>query len=261
MSDTYPQDAPSPYQRTYRPGDVANSHILTSAGVWEPLAPAAGRIAPHAAPPIPQPPTYRPGDLVNGHILTSAGVWEPLASIGGAAGHVEATVAARTTNTVSNAWLLWAFLGGVNAHLAYLYPKKRALILVLSIIGLLITFGISGLLWIVTWAFIPSGVRNYRSHVRAEVQDEVLRQAAVQPAALRSEGALCREDPRSTAPAAEGRRRRAGPRLPPETRRRKKRTVGVVGTAPKIRNWSGAEGSRYLSASGGCWRKPNPAGS
>jgi hypothetical protein len=105
MGDPYPQDAPIPRTPTYRPGDVANRHILTSAGVWEPLAPSAGvaRHVERSVLPIPQQPIYRPGDVANGHILTSAGVWEPLAPTGAVAAHIERSVAARTSKTVSNA--------------------------------------------------------------------------------------------------------------------------------------------------------------
>ena len=68
---------------------------------------------------------------------------------------IEQTVATRTADTQRTARLLWAFLGGVNAHVAYLYPMQRALILALSIVGRIVTVGISGLLWVVTMGVHP----------------------------------------------------------------------------------------------------------
>lgn len=70
---------------------------------------------------------------------------------------IEAEVASVARNFRINAWLLWFFFGGVGAHFAYLYPKARTWIVVGGIVGLFVTFGLSGVcLWLFTWPWLLS---------------------------------------------------------------------------------------------------------
>jgi hypothetical protein len=57
-----------------------------------------------------------------------------------------------TEPNTSTGWLLWFLLGGFGAHLAWLYPRSRGLVLALSIVGFVITLGLSGfVLWLFSW--------------------------------------------------------------------------------------------------------------
>ena len=57
-------DGPGPQAR-WKPGDVANGHVLGADNVWRPLPPQ---------------PHWSHGDIVNGHILGPTEVWRPLQS-------------------------------------------------------------------------------------------------------------------------------------------------------------------------------------
>jgi hypothetical protein len=75
------------------------------------------------------------------------------------------------------AFMLWMLLGGVNAHLALMFPKHRWLILIGSIALFIATAGISGLLlWPWNWGFIvrKANWRDYEQMVRAELHSPQL---------------------------------------------------------------------------------------
>jgi hypothetical protein len=104
--------------------------------------------------------------------------WEPHRI----AAEVEAETQRRTQNTTLIAWLLWLVLGGLNAHLAYLYPKQRALILVATIIACFLTLGLSSILcWLVSWVFLvdPQVYENYRREVRRGIEQEFVTRRAL----------------------------------------------------------------------------------
>lgn len=65
---TTPEQQPAT-DEAYKPGAVANGHLLTEDGEW----------VRH----------YQPGDVANGHVLTSEGTWVPVSS-----GHDAAALAA-----------------------------------------------------------------------------------------------------------------------------------------------------------------------
>lgn len=122
---------------------------------------------------------YRPGDVANGHVLTEAMQWVPLPPPSPTSpAAIEAEVDRRTASSKLNAWLLWFFLGGIGAHLAYVFPKNRTVILIAGIAGVIFTFGLLGFaMWLFTWPFLLSeGMwRGFRDHVRREVEEDALR--------------------------------------------------------------------------------------
>jgi len=121
---------------------------------------------------------YQIGDVANGHILTEFG-WEPTEQTI-TARQIEAEVDRRMANSKAIAWVLWFFLGGFNGHLAYIYPKQRWVIVVVSVALFLVTFGLSGLLWLGTWAFLLNGkFPALREHTRREVESELLTRKAL----------------------------------------------------------------------------------
>lgn len=115
---------------------------------------------------------YTIGDTANGHTLTEWG-WVPTEQVA-LSEHIEAEVDRRMANSRTYAWLLWFFLGGFNAHLAYIHPKNRTMILALSIVAFIVTFGLSGLLWLFSWAFLLDG--KAFDALRAEKRNEVERE-------------------------------------------------------------------------------------
>jgi hypothetical protein len=141
--------------RPYAPGDIVNDHILSSEGHWMPLSPA---------PPVPPVPWGSPA-----HALEPS--WAS----------VEAEVDRRMASAKTNAWLLWFFLGAFNAHLAYIYPRQRVWIMVGSIGLWIFTLGLSGLFWLVSWAFLigDHAFDDLRAHKRAQVQGELALRALV----------------------------------------------------------------------------------
>jgi hypothetical protein len=42
------------------------------------------------------------------------------------------------------AWLFWLFLGGVGANIAYLYPRGRWPIVIIGVVLLFVTLGVTG---------------------------------------------------------------------------------------------------------------------
>jgi hypothetical protein len=102
---------------------------------------------------------------------------------------IESEVMRRTSGIKGTAWVLWFFLGGFNAHLAYLYPKDRV-----AIVGGTLAFGFLGwvttlllfppigflwpMLWPVMWMlnWIPlvtaGPYNNYRRHLHAQLVAE-----------------------------------------------------------------------------------------
>lgn len=119
---------------------------------------------------------YMIGSVANGHVLTEQG-WVPTATL--TAQSVEAEVDRRMTSAKTTAWLLWFFLGGFNAHLAYIYPKHRFLIVGISVAAFLFTLGFSGLLWLGSWAFLLGRFDALREHTRAEVERDYLTRKAL----------------------------------------------------------------------------------
>ena len=117
---------------------------------------------------------WQTGDEANGYRLHDNGTWLPTTLPAA----VEQEVARRTASTKSNAWLWWLFLGGVNAHLAYLYPKHRTVILILSVLVLILTLGLSGLFWLVSWIWLVQLLTfdQYKQTIREEVQERMLRE-------------------------------------------------------------------------------------
>ena len=98
------------------------------------------------------------------------------------ASQVQGEVDARMSSVRMNAWLLWFIAGGVAAHLAYLYPRNRALILTVAIVLFVVTVGISGVLcWLFTWPVLcaSSATDEYRAKVRSDVETEMLRHRQV----------------------------------------------------------------------------------
>lgn len=98
--------------------------------------------------------TWKPGDVANNHVLAADGMtWLYIPD-------------QRTKNAKGNAWWLWFLLGGINAHIAYLNPKYRWIIIGVSIGALIMTGGLSGLLWLVSWAWLlmPQAYNAYREH-------------------------------------------------------------------------------------------------
>jgi endonuclease YncB( thermonuclease family) len=60
MNSNMPQDQPP-----WKPGDIANGHVLGTDRVWRPIQSQAER-------------PWTPGDVANGHVLGSDGVWRPV---------------------------------------------------------------------------------------------------------------------------------------------------------------------------------------
>lgn len=86
-------------------------------------------------------------------------------------------VMARTANARKTAFWLWLFLGGFNAHIAYLNPRHRWPIVIVSVLLFMFTLGISGCFWLVNWIWLGKGhVEKYRLQVHAEVEADLLRQ-------------------------------------------------------------------------------------
>ncbi|WP_375003492.1 hypothetical protein [Aeromicrobium sp. CTD01-1L150] len=91
---------------------------------------------------------------------------------------IDREVLRRTKNAKRNAWVLWVFLGGFNAHLAYLIPgRKGILILVFTTVAGVLTLGIV-VVWIWCFNWIPlmmsSTFDRHRTLVQAEVEEAVL---------------------------------------------------------------------------------------
>lgn len=81
----------------------------------------------------------------------------------------------RTSSAGTVAFLLWLFLGGINAHIAYLNPKNRWAIIGVSILLLIVTVGFSSLFWLVNWIWLlPHSIAKYRQQVHNEVEAELL---------------------------------------------------------------------------------------
>jgi hypothetical protein len=88
---------------------------------------------------------------------------------------VEQIVRARTSGAGTTAFFLWLFLGGINAHIAYLNPKNRWAIIGVSILLLIFTLGASSLFWLISWIWLlPNSIARYREQVRNEVEAEIL---------------------------------------------------------------------------------------
>lgn len=109
---------------------------------------------------------YEVGDVANGHVLAANGQWQPLLARQDV--NVETAISQSISSKKTTAWLLWLFLGGINAHLAVRYPKQGALIIILSIVFAILTAGISLLAWVFTWAFLLGDWDDMRAAERAK---------------------------------------------------------------------------------------------
>lgn len=116
---------------------------------------------------------HLPGDIVNGHRLWEDHTWRPLSTVE----LLDWRVQQQVRGDLTTAWLFWFIAGGIGAHLAYLYPRNRALILVVSIVLFVVTFGISGIcLWVFTWPAMLSGsaLAQRKADTRKRIADEMM---------------------------------------------------------------------------------------
>lgn len=89
---------------------------------------------------------------------------------------IDIAVRQRMSTAKSTAWLLWLFLGGVWANVAYLNPKHRTMIIVLGVVGLFVSFGIAAIIGILFgWIANLGPAAALEAEIRREEEEKFLR--------------------------------------------------------------------------------------